>query len=368
MWRRSIKALPIIGIGILLTFIFSNLGLLRKLETTALDTTMRLRRSRTNSQVAIVRITDSEYKDKDLFGGKSPLDPGKLAGILHAIADGKPKLIAVDIDTSSPEFQKIQLPDKPTIVWARNGVYSQIKRKFYLFDVLGGREPIPPAGVVLLEQDDDGAIRRYTRLCKTNEGLMPSLPWAVIKEIRDERTRGLTESEDALIADFAGSKRVNLTAQQVLDLDKTEGYKDDGILKDQIVLVGGDYAVQDEHDTPVGWMLGVEALARMIETELEGGGLRPANTFTLLLLEILDGFVLLVLFRILSLGKALAAALVALPVLSLLCSLAAFWSLARWAYFVPILILVFLHQAYQQGKDYFKKLPDQIATDLADKK
>lgn len=365
-WRRSIKALPVIAIGILLTFIFSNAGLLRKLETTALDTTMRLRRSRTDSEVAIVRITDDDYKA--LFGRKSPLDPNQLKNILEAIAIGKPKLIAVDIDTSSPEFKEMPLPAAPTIVWARNGVYSKIKREFYVFDVLGARQPTPPAGVVLLKQDDDGAIRRYTRLCKTSQGLMPSFPWAVIKQIQNEKTRALTESEDELMADYAGSIRVNLTAQDVLDLAKTEGYQENGILKDQIVLLGGDYAVQDEHDTPVGWMLGVEALARMIETELEGGGLRPANTFTILLLEVLDGFVLLVLFRVLSLGKALLTALVALPVLSLSCSLAAFWSLAHWAYFVPILTLVFFHQAYQHGKDYFKKLPEQIATDLTGEK
>ena len=36
---------------------------------------------------------------------------------------------------------------------------------------------------------------------------------------------------------------------------------------DRIVLVGGDYAAQDEHDTPAGWMLGTAILAQVVETD-----------------------------------------------------------------------------------------------------
>ena len=37
-------------------------------------------------------------------------------------------------------------------------------------------------------------------------------------------------------------------------------------LENKMVILGGDYAAQDEHDTPVGWMTGTELLASIIET------------------------------------------------------------------------------------------------------
>ncbi len=369
--RRLLKELPVIGVAILLTFIFSNAGLLRKFETTALDVTMRLRHRRTHSDVAVVRITDQAYESS--FGGKSPLDPAQLQELIEAIARGRPRLIAVALDTSAPAFKEMGLPPAPPlgppIVWARNGVYSNVRQRFHLLGVLGGKDPKPPAGAILFMKDDDGVIRRYTRLCKTYEGteekLDQSFPWEVIKQLSDERTKGLKESEEELIINFVGSGRVNMPADEILRQSSDEGYRTEGILKDKIVILGGDYAAQDEHDTPAGWALGVEVLAQMIETELEGGGTRPASTVVILLLEVLDGFIVLVLFRLLGLGKALLVGAFTLPLLALLCSLIAFWSLAHWAYFVPILLLVFFHQIYERGKDYFKKLPDKVASDLS---
>lgn len=218
-------------------------------------------------------------------------------------------------------------------------------------------------------KDDDGVIRRYTRLCKsyegTNEKLDPSFPWEVIKQLSDGRTKELKESEEELIVDFVGSNRVNMPADEILRQAHEEGYRTEGVLKDKIVILGGDYAAQDEHDTPTGWALGAEVLAQMIETELEGGGTRPASPVVIFILEVLDGFIVFVLFRILGLRKALLVSALTLPLLALLCSLIAFWSLAHWAYFVPILLLVFLHQIYERGKDYFKKLPDKVASDLS---
>lgn len=110
---RLIKELPVIGFAILLTFIFSNAGLLRKFETTALDVMTRLRHRRTHTDVAVVRITDEVYESS--FGGKSPLDPVKLQAIIEAIASGRPKLIAVALDTSAPVFKEMQLPPAPPL-------------------------------------------------------------------------------------------------------------------------------------------------------------------------------------------------------------------------------------------------------------
>jgi hypothetical protein len=369
--RRLVKEAPVIGGALLLTFIFSNAGLLRKFETTALDVTMRLRHRRSHTDVAVVRITDAVYEGH--FGGRSPLDPAKLQAVIEAIARGGPRLIAVALDTSAPAFREMPPPPAPPlgppVVWARNGVYSNVRQRFRLSGVLGGREPTPPAGAILFMKDDDGVIRRYTRLCRTYEGadekLVPTFPWEVVKQLSDGRAKGLEESDEELIVDFVGSDRVNMPADEIMRQSHDEGYRTAGVLKNKIVILGGDYAAQDEHDTPAGWALGVEVLAQMVETELKGGGTRPANAVVILILELLDGFIVLVLFRILGLGRALLVCAVTLPLLALLCSLIAFWSLAHWAYFVPILLLVFLHQVYERGKDYFRKLPDKVAGDLS---
>ena len=103
-------------------------------------------------------------------------------------------------------------------------------------------------------------------------------------------------------------------------------------------------------------MNGVDVLAFATETELQGGGLRPAPRLAIVLLQIFDGFLLLLLFQQLPLRKAVFVSLVAVPVLSLICSLLAFRSVAFWAYFAPILIAVLAQQLYDHGKDYHKKL------------
>jgi CHASE2 domain-containing sensor protein len=362
--RRVRKEIPVILLAMLLTFVFSSWGLLRQFETTALDVTMRLRHPRSFSEVAVVRITDEVYQS--YFGGRSPLDATKLQKLIEAIASGQPKLIAVAIDTSAPSFREVQLPPEPPIVWARDGVFSNIENRFRFFDVLGGREPPPPSGAVVLMKDEDGVVRRYRRLYRTGKesAPVPTLPWEMVRRLSDERTKALKESEEDLLVDYVRSNRVNFPADEVLGLAAEEGYQTKGPLKDKIVILGGNYAAQDEHDTPLGWSLGAEVLAQMVETELQGGGRRPANTLVILVLGVLDGFILLVLFRVLSWGKALLVGVIALPLLALLCSLVAFWSLAQWAYFVPILLLVFLHQLYERGKEYFKKLPDEVAGGL----
>jgi len=362
--KRIWRATPIIGVAILLTFVFSQQGLLRKFETTALDTTMRLQSKRLQNEIAVVRITDEDYKDR--FHAKSPLDPDALQEIVDAIARGKPRIIGVDIDTSASAFTKLQSPPIPVpVIWARTGAYSNLRKQVHLFDYLGGNNPGGASGLVLFKVDEDGALRRYSRIVPTNMGPFPSLSWAIIKQLGADKSKNLTESEEELFINYVDSswdsRQVNISSQEIVNLSTTEGFQTDGILKDKIVLLGGDYAVQDEHDTPLGWMIGVHALKQIIATELEGGGPRPASTMSIVLLELVDGFVLLLLFQIFRLRKAVIISVFLIPFLALVCSLLAFRSFAQWAYFVPILVLILGHQLYERVKDYFKKLPEQIA-------
>jgi CHASE2 domain-containing sensor protein len=353
---RLLRAVPFFLISAVLTFLLSQAGTFIRLETTALDLQMQLREPPPESDVAVVRITNEDYRN--LFGGKSPLNPVQLQNIINAIALGKPKAIGVDIITSASEFRGINIPSDVPIIWARTAVYSNKEKSFYLNDVLGEREPAPPFGLTTLKEDSDGILRRYQRVFKTEQYPVPSFPWAVLKPA-NSAPANLSENEEELFINFAGnpqfSNRVSLPASQVLTMAGGEGWQTESPIKGKIVLLGGDYAVQDEYNTPLGWMLGVDVLANIIETELQGGGRRPASRIVIGLLQIADGLVLLLLFHFLSFKKAVGFSLLAILPLSAVCSLLTYTSLGYWSYFAPILLAVLLQQIYDRFKDYRKE-------------
>src|SRR5438552_13916965 len=89
-WRRILKVLPGILVSLVLIFLFSRLSALHKVQTVVSDTMMRIAPPPADSEVAIVEITNDDYKK--LFGGESPLDPGCLQELLNAIARSNPKI------------------------------------------------------------------------------------------------------------------------------------------------------------------------------------------------------------------------------------------------------------------------------------
>ena len=369
LWWQFLKATPVFVVTILITLVFSRAGLLRQLETTALDTQLRLHgASAKESDLVIVSITDEDYKE--LFKGKSPLDPTAVKTVLGAIALGNPKVIGVDIDTSASQFRDLQAElNWPPVVWARAGVYSKVWSRFHLFDVLGGQRPVPLTGAIMLKEDPDGALRRYSRILKTEEGEFPSLPTVLARQFAPALANTGSTEEDLFIR-YSGSDIQHIHAKQIITLAKNPSWPKNELIKDKIVLLGGDYDASDEHDTPLGWKNGVDVLAYATETELEGGGLKPAPRSAIILLQIFDGVLLLLLFQQFGLRKAVLISLIALPVLSLICSLVAFRSVAFWAYFAPILIAVLAQQLYDHGKDYhktlIKRLPERVGNKAQD--
>lgn len=365
--ERLLRSTPLLLLAVLLTILFSNQGLLRKFETAALDTTMSLQTERRQPVVAIVRITDDDYRD--LFHAKSPLEVTRLQEIIDAIALGKPKLIGIDIDTSAQDFARLrQSASGIPIIWARNAVFSKLRNVAILSDCLGGENPANTSGPVLFKQDEDGAVRRYTRMVRTIRSSVPSFGWTIVKQLGIDKNKGLAESEEELLINYVDTSRgltqVNFSASEVLQQSSGAGYQTDGVFKDKIVLLGGDYGAQDERDTPLGLMVGVQALSQIIETEIEGGGTKPPGGFSLIVLQVIDGLLLVVLFQMTRLHKALLISCLLVPFLALTCSLIAFRSFAHWAYFVPVLFLIIGHQLYEQLKDYFKGVPPQIVDDL----
>jgi CHASE2 domain-containing sensor protein len=367
-WRRLLRATPIIVASIFLTLIYGNTPVFRKLENLVSDSMMRIREPQGTSNIVIVRITDDYYKKE--FGGKSPLDPEKLNQIIGAIAAGRPKVIGVALDTSSETFKSLsRTPDWPPIIWARDATYSSVHGKYLLSGVLGIDSPSVSYGLVVLKLDSDAVIRRYSRWYDTDAGPVPSLPWAMLKKFRnDERQLSAApDFKDEFLINYVGpANSPYFTHVPVEHLDKMrkQGIGESSIFENRMVILSGDYGAQDEHNTPVGRMIGAEVLASIAETEQQGGGRKPAGKVAIALLAIFDSIVLLSLIHVFGLGKTLLMSVVLVPVLALLFSVVLFGSLYYAGTLAVVLIAVLSYEVYETGKVYFKKWREQAADEL----
>ncbi len=339
--KESFVILGAMSVSLLL----GTFGMFRKLESSSYDLYARLSATDRLSDIAIVCITDNDYRQ--IFNGRSPLDLQTLKKVIDAIARGNPRVIAVDIDTSSAEFQKF-VPSRawPPIIWARNAVFSNREGKHHLFEVLGGKTP-PYSGVISFKVDSDKTLRSYTNYVNTPSGLFPTFPQAVVSALVSENTMKAGKPYEELLIKFSGGTntptRYKLPVSMVLGLAEGEGWKEDGPLKNRIVLLGGDYNVTDEHLTPIGWMLGVEVLANIVETQMNGGGIRLPNKYLLVVLSAVNAIILLVLFNVLRLRHAVLMTIIATPMLSLGCSYLLSGSFFYWIYFTLIILFALIH-------------------------
>jgi CHASE2 domain-containing sensor protein len=368
-WRRLYAASPVIAGSIFLTLIYGNADLFRKLEKIALAFEMRVRAPAGDSRVVIVRITDEDYQK--YFGGKSPLDPARVHDIIDKIATAGPTVIAVDLDTSAEAFQSFQpAPDWPPVIWARNATYSNVREKYLLSGVLGRDTRLVPSGLVTLKLDSDGTIRRYARFYDTNVGPVPSLPEEVLKKFPgyERRAPATPDFKEEFLINYPGPAEseyfFRIPVWQLYEMSDQGRLGEGNLFENKMVILGGDYAVQDEHDTPVGWMTGSQILASIIETERRGGGRQPIGTVAVVLLAVVDSIVLLFLIHILGLGRTLLLSIVIIPVLAALLSLLFFGSVGYSGTFLIILIAVLAQQVYEKGKDYFKKWREQAAEEI----
>jgi CHASE2 domain-containing sensor protein len=399
--RKIFKATVVVALAIAGTYIASHVGFVPDFEVIALDTQMRLNQPPNKTDVVIVCITDSDYKQ--YFGEQSPLKPDGVQRVIAAIAKGGPKVIGVDLDTSGPEYQNFNIQsDWPKIIWAREA--REVKKgKLQPLSVMGGRSPAPCSGLVAIKSDRDKVVRHYLRayaekemfspqVCENSQheedtaGVendcsksicpLPSMPWAMIKEFlpdddfkRLEKERDISQELTIRLA-RARSKSPEqpiqphdcLTVQEVLDVYENTDPKIENeaalLFKDKMVLLGGSYsAARDAHETPLGTMTGVEILAQIIETEMSGGGFPPPNLPVTAFLLVIENFVLVLIlhhFRE-KLWGALIACFIAIPFMALLCSFLVFRSFILWVYFIPILLIVLIHELYDIAQDRRKE-------------
>jgi hypothetical protein len=98
-------------------------------------------------------------------------------------------------------------------------------------------------------------------------------------------------------------------------------------------------------------MVGVDVLANVVETELEGGGPKPIRKFAIYLLEFFDSFLIILLFQIFPFRKALLLSLALLIPIAIICSSISLGSPWRFSYFAVLMVGVLIYELQQHYRE-----------------
>jgi serine/threonine protein kinase len=249
------------------------------------------------AQPSVVLVTIGPEDHQRLFGGSSPLDPGRLQQLVARILDGSPAAVGVDIETAAPGYAWLRQAFSPEraarVVWGRGIAASDDAKALPTpRPVLGGPVADGPWrwGLALLIADGgDGAVRWLRRVVATTEGAMPTLAEALVAGLRAPATGDSPQALRSL--SYVRAERLELPASLVL----ADGFDWRDRIRDRLVLLGGRYDAADVHPTPRGLLHGVEILAYTVETELAGRAYTSPRPPVLLSIAIVDmaGVVLL---------------------------------------------------------------------------
>ncbi len=351
---RLRRALPAVIVAIVANFALTRFGVLHGIERWVADTELSLS-SRVATDVAVVAITDADYDE--IFEGRSPLKPQKLHDLIDAIARSGARIIAVDIDTTHPDFHDFALDSKwPPIVWEREASTAGMQAgEIEPLDILGGQEGATFRQIsgmpILLDDPTDQVTRLYTRCLETKIGPLPSFVRASVAAYKggnaQEIARSCTGAADAerprLISFFRFQDPVRAATVLAMDAAGTSN----AALTGKLVLLGGSFRDFDRHTTALGTMPGFAVLANAIETELNGGGGLEAPRWELFALEVVASAILICLFHAASVRTMVIYGIPAALVLSVAFSVLAFRSSSRLLAFAPTVLAVLAFEVYE---------------------
>jgi hypothetical protein len=259
----------------------------------AVEVSLANRSSRSRG-VHIIEITKTDYEE--LFGSTSPLEPDALAKLIATALTQHPHKLVVDIDTSASKFLDLPrrvafflhclngcaadamtkyLPyrdaqarqgDLPalephafvleaklreairqindTVVWARGASPPKPEGANFALEPVLGKQTVDDgvcAGVVMLQADDDGRLRRLRRFFPTGRDSDPSLAFLARPDVVSracDATRGDRDSEEVRLQ-FAPYLRQLSTTSAGEFLHKPFS------LRGQTVFLGGNYSPAD---------------------------------------------------------------------------------------------------------------------------
>jgi CHASE2 domain-containing sensor protein len=379
-------------------------GWLDWLQNYALDRVLELNQSRQSDRVVLIPITDADYENPQYFNATSPLDPQKVLEAVNYLAQARPAVIGVDLDTSDKRYANLPLNSHGvSIVWGRGARVSgpslsgagirpkrsitQLWRRPPLFvaplPFLGGKfEPhihdlelttLPTSGVALMPADSDHVVRSYLRSFDVKQnGAEPyhvdSLPWAITKAycqycrehpddprgISAPRAEKILTAEDKSEAEERGQvfnfsydpgrfRQIAFSDFVQQNRDKLWP-QDHSPLQGRVVILGGEFSQsRDVHFTPVGERYGLEMVAEAVDGEIEHRFIGHLAIWSAMLLELVAGLALVWVHWWLHRPWAVYAMTLMIIVLSIICSLIAFRTAAYWFNFTAVFVGVWIH-------------------------
>jgi CHASE2 domain-containing sensor protein len=348
-----------------LTLIATRLGLLQGFENAALDGWIRFRPLSQPRETLLIDVTDDDYRD--YFGERSPLDSTRLGEILSAIVAGHPRVIGVDVEADPAKVSAHMTVDPetsvPPIIWGGTGrmVDGRVAVSSRTQRTMTG----VPWGLTLFPQDSDGVVRYYQRFFALDpRGEIASFPRALVDAYCDGCHDGAqcptacatvpskADAANFVLINFAADRYDfnRLSVAQLLQAARGRGWAESGLATGRIVLIGSAYQdARDEYVTPVGSAFGLDLHAQAIATDLRDSGISAVNEFLMLAVEIAGGLFIVFLYRRFQRQTAFRLSLVTIPVVAMASSAVAFYSLSRWANFIPVLFAALIHQLYEAG-------------------
>jgi CHASE2 domain-containing sensor protein len=342
-------------------FLLEQRGCLHRMEMAGLDSFVRFKAPEYSNEIVVVEITDEDYEKT--FHSTSPLDADSLARLISNIRSARPKLVAIDIDTSDQSFRKLARQGCqlwPDVIWAC------VPRRPHERDhpehaLLASLEPVAGGlmtdfrriGVPVFPVDSDGFVRKYRRQFDTSKGHLPSLSWSIARQYDP----AIGERGEEALFNFAGDRYAFPVIQAREFLGKPDPDAWSKVLGRKIVLVGGDYAAaRDSYMTALGEMAGVELIAHATQSDLSHGGIGEGNLLVSAALDVLFGTMLVYVFFRLTLVPAFLIGMLVLVPLCLAGSWMSFKSLAYWVSFVPLVLGMVIHQLYDYAKEQHEEI------------
>ena len=314
-----------------------------------------------NNRVEVVDIQDEDRNI--LFKGQNdPLDPQKLYEIVQAIAKNEPRIIGIDIVTSHEQFESLELKESNIpIVWAETPVFDENDRLIGTHDPVGGKT-LPNghfSGIPVSPKDSDNTQRFYQRFVPVDEEKGVSFAFKIKSLINSEIEQSELSDTDLRYISFVNEKqeafRPHLSAIELLEKTEKGDPALNQLLKDKIVLLGGSFSGQDQTETPVGKMLGIDVQATIIETELDGGGRKPFNIVIKTIFVIVTAIGLLLIFHWFeSMKDAILASLLIIAVVTILVSIF-LQDLSGTVILLGAFLLALIAQIVDKMRDRFKE-------------
>lgn len=328
--------------------LMEGVGLYGKFEGagTQIVATMLKRTRPSSTVVVLISLADAESR----FGGERHVDVGALEELIDAIRRGNPVRIGVDLVTSDKAFARLNQKPWRDVVWARHGTYSRVHQAFFAKPGLGGQCG-ENCGIAVVRGDADGTVRQFHRGVRV---VLPVAPFEqdasfslsqVMRTFNSAILADRTDlSLDARMIDFRPRSRLDLSAGQVIKMS-TDQLREK--FNNKYVLIGGDYEGEDEHDTPLGARAGVQILADVIDTELDGRGHKSPARITLLLIAAGLGSAAWLIFRRWPKHAPLVVLAASAPA-AIGASLLAYRSLADFVLFIPVIAIAWGQRMYER--------------------